>query len=205
MVLQHEVPDQYRWKLTQSGVYTSKSAYAAFFVGTIKFAPWKRIWKSWAPLRCKFFIWLAFINHCWTSDRLAKRGLPHPDACPFCDQEKTMQHLLVGCVFSRQIWFSIFQSLHLSALVPTTSDFRFSSWWKKALRLVPKNLSKGLNSLIILVAWEIWKHRNSCVFDQARPSIPVLLRSVADECSLWGMTGASKLQELLAWSLSRAV
>ena len=43
LTLQQEVPDRFRWKLTQSGTYTSKSAYAAFFVGTIKFAPWKKI------------------------------------------------------------------------------------------------------------------------------------------------------------------
>jgi hypothetical protein len=28
---------------------------------------------------------------------------------------------------------------------------------------------KGLNSLIILVAWEIWKHRNACVFEGVVP------------------------------------
>lgn len=112
--LQQGVPDQFRWKLTQSGTYTSKSAYAAFFVGTIKFAPWKRIWKSWAPLRCKFFIWWATNNWCWMADRLAKRSLPHSEACPFCDQdEETIQHILVRCVFTRQIWFSILQALHL--------------------------------------------------------------------------------------------
>ena len=98
VALQQEVPDQFRWTLTQSGTYTSKSAYVAFFVGTIKFAPWKRIWKSWAPLRCKFFIWLAINNRCWTADCLVKRGLPHSEACPFCGQEEeTIQHILVGC------------------------------------------------------------------------------------------------------------
>ena len=56
LTLQQDVPDQFGWKLTQSGTYTSKSAYAAFFVGTIKFAPWNFFWKSGAPLRCKFFI-----------------------------------------------------------------------------------------------------------------------------------------------------
>jgi hypothetical protein len=29
-------------------------------LGTIKFAPWKRIWKSWAPLKCNFF---CFVGH----------------------------------------------------------------------------------------------------------------------------------------------
>lgn len=41
--LQQDTPDQYIWKLTQSGLYSSKSAYEAFFVGSIKFIPWKII------------------------------------------------------------------------------------------------------------------------------------------------------------------
>jgi hypothetical protein len=28
----------------------SLSAYNAFFLGSVKFAPWKRIWKTWGPL-----------------------------------------------------------------------------------------------------------------------------------------------------------
>jgi hypothetical protein len=42
MVLQPDVPDQHRWKLTQSGNYISKSAYSAFFEGSIKFGPWRK-------------------------------------------------------------------------------------------------------------------------------------------------------------------
>ena len=66
------ISDQHSWRLSKSGSYSSKSAYEAFFIGTIRFAPWKRIWKSWAPLKCKFFIWLVLNNRCWTTDRLAK-------------------------------------------------------------------------------------------------------------------------------------
>ena len=59
-------------------------------VGTSKFGPWKRMCKTWAPLKCRVFIWLAVKNRCWMADRLAKRGLPHPGSCPLCDQaEKT--------------------------------------------------------------------------------------------------------------------
>jgi hypothetical protein len=47
-ILQPEIPDRYKWKLTQDGSYSSKSAYKAFFVGSIKFGPWRRIWKTWA-------------------------------------------------------------------------------------------------------------------------------------------------------------
>ena len=105
VILRHDVQDHYKWKLTQHGSYSSKSAYEAFFVGSIKFGPWRRIWRTWAPPRCKFFVWLVSYNRLWTADRLAKRNLPHPEACPFCEQEgETINHLMVGCVFVREVW-----------------------------------------------------------------------------------------------------
>lgn len=125
--LQQEVPDQHCWRFTRCGLYSCKS-YEAFFIGVIRFAPWKRIWKTWAPLRCKLFIWLAINNRCWTADRLAKRGLPHPAACPLCDQvEESIQHILVSCVFSRQVWSHILQRLGLIAIAPQATTSRFSS------------------------------------------------------------------------------
>jgi hypothetical protein len=45
-----------------------------------------------------FFIWLVAQNRCWTADRLAKRGLNHPNKCPLCDQNaESINHLLVSC------------------------------------------------------------------------------------------------------------
>jgi hypothetical protein len=89
-----------------------------------------------------------------------------------CDQEdKTINHLLVGCVFARQVWSLVLQQLGLLQLAPQPSVTRFLGWWKRSTVAIPKEAHKGLNSLIILVAWEIWKHRNTCVFDNKRPSV----------------------------------
>jgi hypothetical protein len=71
-----------------------------------------------------------------------------------------------------------------------------------AIRRVPKEMRKGLNSLTILVSWEVWKHRNSCVFEGASPSVQELLQTIGDECSLWSIAAASKLNDLLARSLT---
>lgn len=86
-------------------------------------------------------------KRCWTADKLAKRGLPHPN------------------VFSRQLWFYIFQALKLTELVSNIAEPSFPNWWRKVVKLVPKERRQGLNSLTILTTWEIWKHRNSCVFE----------------------------------------
>jgi hypothetical protein len=100
------VSDQHRLTPSASGEYSSKSAHHRFFEGMVTFEPAARICKSWAPPRCKFFIWLASLNRCWTADRLARRGLDHPTKCLLCDQEKeTMQHILLQCVFAREVWF----------------------------------------------------------------------------------------------------
>ena len=52
-------------------------------------------------------------------------------------------------------------------------------------------MHKGVNSLVILVAWELWKQWNTYVFEGARPDVQTLLYNVA-----------KALQELLIRSLS---
>ncbi|WVZ91046.1 LOW QUALITY PROTEIN: hypothetical protein U9M48_037269 [Paspalum notatum var. saurae] len=185
--LQPTIPDQHIWKLTSSGQYSSKSAYNAFFLGSVKFAPWKRTWKTWAPRRCKIFIWLAIKNRVWTADRLLKHGLPHPSVCTLCDQNE------MSCVFSRETWTKILSSVGLQAVAPQT-DGSFAKWWGCAASRVPKEKRKGFNSLVILVAWTIWKHRNACGLS---PNVSLVCQEVAKESELWCLARNRPLHELL--------
>jgi len=128
-----EVDDTHIWRFSTSGVYSTKSAYEALFIGATEFGSWERIWKSWVPGKCKFFMWTVAHNQCWTADRLAKRGLKHPPKCPLCDQVgETIDHLLVSCVFSRQFWFCILQHFGLQAAAPQLDDHYFIDWWAGA-------------------------------------------------------------------------
>jgi hypothetical protein len=86
----------------------------------------------------------------------------------------------MSCVFSRQVWAVILQKLGLVSLSPQPSDTHFSSWWCKSINGLPKDPKKGLNSLIILVVWELWKHRNFCVFEGGSPSIQLVLQNVKE-------------------------
>ena len=122
--------DQHLWRHTSNGTFSSNSCYRAFFRGSITFEPWKRLWKSWAPQKCKFFLWLALRNKCWTADNLGKRGLPHPSSCPLCDQEsETVQHILSSYVFAQQFWFHLFSSLGMGHLSPRADDDLFEAWF----------------------------------------------------------------------------
>ena len=102
--LNHEAMDSVIWAWEKSGEYSVRSAYQARFMGREIIPTADFTWKSRAPLRCHFFAWIALQNRCWTSDRLARRGLDHQEACPFCDQhEESIDHILLHCVFACQV------------------------------------------------------------------------------------------------------
>jgi hypothetical protein len=50
-----------------------KDHTAGFFLGATTFKPWERIWKTWAPGKCKFFMWLVAHGCYWTADRLQRK------------------------------------------------------------------------------------------------------------------------------------
>lgn len=188
--------DVHQWKFEASGIFSTSSAYCSYFVGSIPFEPWRKVWKSWATGKCKTFMWLAIKNWCWTADRLRKRGLPHPERCPLCDQEEeNIQHIITYCVFARQFWFAILQPLNLAELTPTRSS-AFAVWWRRAEKRIQKLYMKGFNSLCILGAWTLWKHRNACIFDGASPNIPRALQDFKTESYLWQSSSAKGLTAL---------
>jgi hypothetical protein len=65
--------DKHIFSIAPDGRYSAKSAYKGLFLGSSLFGHYRRVWKSWAPSKCRFFIWLIAQNRCWTADRLAKR------------------------------------------------------------------------------------------------------------------------------------
>jgi len=99
-------------------------------------------------------------------------------------------------VFSRQFWFSILQPLGLDTRAPNRRDTSLADWWKKAWRKIPKQQKKGFNSLIILGAWILWKHRNACVFEGSTPNLQRALQEFKDERHLWLLAGAKRLAAL---------
>jgi len=199
IMLHPDIEDTYVWQFSPTGKYSAKSAYEFLFIGATSFRPWERIWKSWAPNKCKFSMWLAAHNRCWIADHLTRRNLPYLEHCPLCDQtEETIDHLLVSCVFTRQAWFRILHKLGLQALTPKVETVSFDEWWETTSNRVEGQVQQGLNSIIILGAWSIWNHRNRCVFDGISPNLNGVLSAVEEEMHLWSWAGARGVSHLLA-------
>jgi hypothetical protein len=198
VILRPGTSDKFFWRFSISRQYSAKSAYDITFCGSTIFRPFERVCKSWAPAKRKFFMWLVLQGRCWTADRL-RRGLPHPTACPLCDQEdKNINHILVSCVFTRQFWFHLLLWLGLAALCPSPSEDSLDEWWSSSVNLVDGPRKIGFNSLVILGAWAIWRHRNDCVFKGISPNLSSVLGLAETDLILWCMTRAKGLSMLSA-------
>ena len=144
-------------------------------------------------------MWTVAHKKCWTADRLARKGLPHPAVCPLCDQvEETIDHLLVSCVFSRQMWFNVLQGLGLQALAPGPDDLIFDDWWDNVSNRVSGQVQKGVNSIVILGAWNLWNQRNRCAFDGADPDLSSIISTTKEDLQQWSIAGAKGVSFLLA-------
>jgi hypothetical protein len=185
-----------RW-WTNNCQYSSKTCYYALFQGSLVSGSWKLNWRSWAPPRVRFFIWLACQDRCWTGERLARRQLPHRPRCVFCDQsEETMSHILTGCPFSRIIWHEVLSWIRSTA-GPPVAEGDFAEWWTLVVRSNPCHMRKGTSSLIMLTAWWVWKHRNAIVFNNELPSVVSLVDTIKAEARSWANAGARGLRQLL--------
>jgi len=144
-------------------------------------------------------MWTVAHKKCWTADRLEKKGLSHPEACPLCDQDgETIDHLLVSCVFSRQVWFNVLQHLGLQVLAPQAGERSFEDWCASTSSRVSGQIQKGFNSIVILCSWTLWNHRNRCVFDGISPNSTNVIKVVKEELQIWATAGARGISHLLA-------
>jgi hypothetical protein len=102
--------DRVIWRWLRDGAFSTASTYRVFFSGQHAIPGARLLHKTRAPGRCGFFIWLALHDRVWTSARRKRHNPQDDDRCALCDQQpETIDHLLVGCSFSKEIWFLLLQ------------------------------------------------------------------------------------------------
>jgi hypothetical protein len=189
-------PDKIVWRWTPDGQFTAKSAYNKLHTGAITFRGHALIWKTWAPLRVKIFLWLAFKRKHWTNDRRARHGLQAHEECFLCDQApESIDHMLSCCPFTRELWFHICTALGKHLPQPNHSVL---SAWRQLRREWHGCQRKGFDSLFALVSWQVWKERNARCFRSATTSVTDLLLVIRAEADQWIRAGAKNLGVLVS-------
>jgi hypothetical protein len=179
------------WRWTPDK-YSAKSAYKMLHTGSISFRGHTFIWKTWAPLKVKIFLWLSFRRLHWTNDRRARHGLEAREECFLCNQApETIDHILCSCPYAREVWFHVCRALG-RPLPPTANSVL--GWWKRLRGNWQGNRRKGMDSLFALTSWLIWKERNAQCFSEATTTVLDLLLIVKVEADQWAQAGANDMR-----------
>ena len=156
--LDQNLMDKICWKWTSDRVFSTASAYRSFFFGQHPVEGAKLLRKSRAPGKCKFFIWLVIHDRCWTAARRKKHGLQDDDSCALCAQmSETVDHLLIACPFTREVWFRLLRRSDWLSLAPNAQSTFFVSWWSTARKQLSKANRRCFDSLVILTSWMLGK------------------------------------------------
>jgi hypothetical protein len=98
---------------------------------------------------------LALLGRCWTSERLQHHSLPNSGVCALCSQsDEVLSHLLLMCVYSREVWAHCLQAYELQCLQPGVEE-ELGVWWLRCRKQINKSVCKGFDTMVILVWWRI--------------------------------------------------
>lgn len=190
LVLEVGRRDTAHWKLTSDGQFSVSSAYHLFFMATIRFACAKPIWKSKAPPRCKFFMWLAVHRRCLTADNLERRGWPSNGSCSLCISEpEDCTHLFVHCRYTQALWLRFRAWTNCNFPIPSPAYPSTEDWWLQARKFPPKHMRWNFDTVVILVHWCIWKERNARIFEQKASGIERVFDLIREDIQAWRAAG----------------
>ena len=99
-----------------------------------------------------------------------------------------MEHLLLVCAFAKQVWFALLQPLQLATLMPE-HDADIASWCLRQRSRVDSKDRPMFDSLLLLVAWSLWKERNARVFGRPASDALAVVRAVLREGEEWALGG----------------
>ncbi|KAG2633749.1 hypothetical protein PVAP13_2NG247503 [Panicum virgatum] len=110
---------------------------------------------------------------------------------------ETVDHLLIACPFTREVWFRLLRRSDWLSLAPNAQSTFFVSWWSTARKQLSKANRCCFDSLVILTSWMLWKERNDRTFDRRVRTVDDVLTRVYDEITDWFQAGFRCLELVL--------
>ena len=123
----------------------------------------------------QFFAWLLARQRLNCRANLRAKNLLEDAACEICGvEDEDCQHLILSCPFAKQAW---------QALGMNTAHGDVLKLW--ALPRPTSIPSKHYDSFVLLICWNIWKHRNDVIFNTLPPSRRRLWDACKSEARDW--------------------
>lgn len=202
------VQDRFVWPHTHSGTYSVRTGY---HIARSKFQPpqvfpsssislnpsfWNQIWSVKTPQKVKIFLWKICQNALPVRENLFRRQMITSPLCPICNSEQeTIEHALLLCSWTRQVWFG-----SQLQIIPTAENVtRIDLWLQEKFILLSahKDCKEIGISLLANTLWGIWKGRNNFTFNHERLN-PLLVINQA--CSLTHEFNSQRLNRITSSS-----
>jgi hypothetical protein len=154
-------PDNFVWRLNDSGIFTVKSMYLDLMNGH-SIGLRKNLWKLKIPLKIKIFMWFLNNKVLLTKDNLAKRNWNGCQKCCFCNELETIHHLFLACPFAKIVWRMVYLTFNLPP--PANITNMFGNWLNGVKKLDKARIRIGISA----ICWPIWTSRNDIIFDKQK-------------------------------------
>ncbi len=173
--------DSIRWRWSNSGIFTVKSAYKVLQDGGLRGSPYVRIWSIKVPLKVKIFVWLVLRGRVRTKENLSKVGWTGELHCTLCpDVCETIDHLFLTCPTTSAILLSLLLdnlSVNRCSTVVTLWD-AYGALGGVAGKLALRTIAATW--------WTVWLERNRRCFEQKKQPLNVVLSEARSTSDLWG-------------------
>lgn len=124
------------------------------------------IWKLDIWPKIISFLWLCHHDSVLVKQVIANRGINCDPSYPICkSQNESISHMLRECPFVISLW----ERVGVPQTLTNTYHLGFLEWLKRNCHYNNQIHVNGipLSTLFLFTVWELWKHRNSVVFDNA--------------------------------------
>ncbi|XP_019183928.1 PREDICTED: uncharacterized protein LOC109178830 [Ipomoea nil] len=168
------------WTVASDGMFSYSSA-KAFFRPALPTAPdplLAKCWRKHLPFKVSFLAWRVFRGRLPTDDILARSGHAIVSRCRCCPAPvpESIDHIFYSGETARAVWRYVLASLGL--YLRHRSLRTLIAGWGQAGARNPL-LSFVVCRLPYLVLWELWKHRNGCMYGRDTPSVARVTHGVA--------------------------
>jgi hypothetical protein len=96
--------DVIKWRWDSNGCFNVRSLYRFLNFRGVQQEHTLLWWGAPIPHKIKVFMWLLTKKKILTKVNLAKRGWNGELKCQFCNMEDLVDHLIIGCRYSRTVW-----------------------------------------------------------------------------------------------------
>ena len=144
------------------------------------------VWMNLVPPKVEIFMWLALLGKLNTKEMLCKRGVlqEEQNTCTFCSaHSENLNHILLNCQFSWEVWCSIANDLGQQAVKKPTFQQFYEAWlavsWKST------KTTQLWVSTVFAMAWKLWMVRNEIIFNQQRLDRVEVCYSIKWVVAMW--------------------